>query len=83
MIPAYEEVAALFHHKPCPAGLLAHLVKLENGACYAIRFYRDNYDKLTPMTRWAVNDWANETLGLMNHLIPTFVQIWRSPGVRE
>jgi hypothetical protein len=81
VIPEYEEVSALFHHRPCPAGLVAHLVELEGGACYAIRFYRNNYDKLTPMDRWAVSDWANETLGMMNVLVPTFVQIWQRPGV--
>lgn len=81
--PTEQEVLALFHYKPCPPGLLVHLVELEGGACYAIRFYRDNYDKLTPMEQWSVMDWANETLGQMNYLIPTFVQIWRRPGVPE
>lgn len=84
LYPAYEEVAALFHYKPCPvAGFLVHLVKHEDGAYYAVRFYRDSFDKLTPMDQWAVMNWANETLGLMNQLIQTVPEIWRRPGLPE
>lgn len=81
--PTYEEVSALFHFKNPPAGFFADLVEHDGGSYYAIRFYRQNFDKLTNMERWAVMNWANETLGLMNQLIPTVVEIWRKPGVPE
>jgi hypothetical protein len=80
--PTLEEVSALFHHLRPPAGLVAKLIQYDDGDYYAIRFYRDNFDKLTPMDKWAVMNWANETLGLMNQLIPTVVEIWRTPGVK-
>lgn len=82
MIPTLEEVSALFHQRRPPTGLLAHLISHEDGAYYAIRFYRDNFDKLTPMDRWAAMDWANETFGIMNQLIQTVPEIWRKPGVK-
>jgi hypothetical protein len=84
---AYEEVAALFHHKPIPHGALVHLVEYPGGdqppEYYGVRFYRSNFDKLTPINRWAVMDWGNATLALMNTLIPTYIEIWRAPGVPE
>lgn len=83
----YEEVAALFHQSKPPTGALVHLVEYPGGneppEYYAIRFYRSNFDKLTNMNRWAVMDWANNTLALMNALVPTFVEIHRAPGVPE
>jgi hypothetical protein len=78
-----EEIRALFHQHQPPAGFLAHLIRHDGGGYYAIRFYRDAFDKLTPMDRMAVMNWANETLGLMNQLVQTVPEIWRSPGVIE
>lgn len=83
----FEEVSALFHQRKPPAGTLVDLVEYPGGNAppeyYGVRFYRSNFDKLTPMNRHAVMDWANETLAVMNLLVPTFAEIWRAPGVPE
>ena len=81
----YEEVAALFHQKPIPLDVWAHLVEYPGGGLppeyYAVRMYRDNFDKLTPMDKMAAINWANETLQTMNILVPASLEVWRRPGV--
>jgi hypothetical protein len=75
----FEEVQQLFHMYPAPAGLLADLVEFE--AYYTIRLYRDNFDKLTNMDRFATADWLQKVIQAISVLVPCYLEVWRRPGV--
>lgn len=77
--PSYEEVQALFRMHNPPAGLLAHLVEFE--AYFTIRLYRDNFDKLTNMDRFATATWLQNVIGNISVLVPCYLEVWRRPGV--
>lgn len=77
--PAHEAVQALFRTYNPPAGLVADLVEFE--AYYAIRLYRDNFDKLTNMTRFATADWIQKEIDLIGVIVPCYLEVWQRPGV--
>ena len=76
---AYDEVKRLFRLYPPPAGLVADLVEFE--AYFTVRLYRDNFDKLTNMTRFATADWLQKVISSISVLVPCYLEVWRRPGV--
>ena len=82
-----EEVQALYYQHRKPVNVAANLIEYPGGNAppeyYAVRMYRDNFDKLTPMDKMAAINWANETLQTMNILVPASLEVWRRPGVRK
>lgn len=76
---AFEEIQALFRMHNPPAGVVADLVEFET--YYTIRLYRDNFDKLTQMIRFATADWIQKTIGNISVVIPCYLEVWKRPGV--
>lgn len=90
MIPlnaTFEEVQSLFRMTKPPAGLVADLVEFtdEDGypEYYTIRLYRDNFDKLTQMTRHATADWLQVQIHNISLLYRCYLEVWKRPGVPE
>lgn len=78
-----EEVQAMFHHKPAPAGLLAHLVEHDDGAYYAVRVYKDQYDKLAKPDQLSALNWINDTVVNIRVVAHCILEVWKRPGVPE
>jgi hypothetical protein len=90
MIPVneiHEQASNLFHWHPAPSGVLANLVRHDDlegePSYYTIRLYRDNFDKLTNIDRFATARWLETTIGNIQVVIPCYLEVWKRPGLPE